>query len=95
MGLFDEKFLKVQGDGSYQAVPNGDQLITILFDEAFPDTTYIAVATLECNDILSTESQFIRILVTNKTVNGFDVVLSTPAPSANYVVNWIARDSDI
>lgn len=78
------------GHAGSQAIVNGSQTSSIVFGSAMPDLNYSLTASI--TNLIDPDPQYLTIVNTVKTVNGFTAEFNAPTDSANYVIEWkIAR----
>lgn len=67
------------------ALSLGDSSKTITFSSPWPDTLYIPVVSIECDDA---DPIFLNYVIQNKTVNGFSIKLNAAVDSNSYIINY-------
>lgn len=81
------------GYGNSQDIDDNSDLVSISFPTPFDGTNADYSIGLSIKNETSLGSIY-NYIVTNKTVTGFDVVLSSPTDSSNYCIDWeIVYDS--
>lgn len=70
-----------------EAIAQGVQNFSVLFSSDIGTTNYAISATFS-NDV-DTEPIYLTAIVSNKQTTGFDVELSAPTDSANYVIDYL------
>ena len=71
-----------------QSISNATDTVSVAFSSAFASTNY-SIETSTSN-IIDVEPSIYGIVIEDKTVNGFDVILSGNTDSDNYVLEWSA-----
>lgn len=71
-----------------ETISNGAQTLSVVFSSNIGSANYALNVTIENN--VDADPIYLTAVITNKTDTGFDVELSAPTDSANYVLNYMA-----
>ncbi len=82
-----DPFLRVKK--GIQAITEGTNIVSVVFALPFPNTTYYIMVAME--NIVDFPVSIYSYIITDKTMDGFEVSFSGDMDSDNYKLNWIAQ----
>lgn len=79
---------QIDGRADTVAIADGAQTVSVVFSSDLGNDTYALNVTIQ--NFVDGLPIYLTAVIKNKTVSGFDVELSAPTDSANYVLNYAA-----
>lgn len=71
-----------------EPITNGAQTFSVVFSSDIGSANYALNVSIE-NDV-DTDPIYLTAIISNKLGTGFDIELSAPTDSANYILNYMA-----